>query len=100
MNFEENWPRGFRGEVVQRCGRTTNDGRTDNGQTNDDGQQVITIARLELCSGELKKDGNSAKGVHSSYGMVSFLAASKVLFSTETFSYFSYFIGKHVVGTC
>ena len=25
MRFEENWPRGFRGEVVQTCGRT--DGR-------------------------------------------------------------------------
>ena len=37
--FEEIWPRGFRGEVVQRCGRT--DGRTN------DGQGVITIAHPE-----------------------------------------------------
>ena len=28
VRMEENWPRGFRGEVVQRCGRTTEDGRT------------------------------------------------------------------------
>ena len=27
MKFEEIWPRGFRGEVVQRCGRK--DRRTD-----------------------------------------------------------------------
>ena len=40
-NFEENWPRGFRGEVVQMCGRSTDDGRTDNGRT------VITIAQPE-----------------------------------------------------
>ena len=36
MKFEENWPRGFRGEVVQR-----GYGRTDNGR------QVITIAHPE-----------------------------------------------------
>ena len=35
MKFEEIWPRGFRGEVVQRCERT------------DDGQGVITIAHPE-----------------------------------------------------
>ena len=46
MTFEENWPRGYRGEVVERCGRT-DDGRTD------DGRQVITIAHSEPCSGEL-----------------------------------------------
>ena len=34
MKFEENWSRGFRGEVVQRCGQ----------QMMDDGRQVITIA--------------------------------------------------------
>ena len=27
MKFEENWPRGFRGEVVQRCGRMMDDGQ-------------------------------------------------------------------------
>ena len=26
-HFEANWPRGFRGEVFRRCGRTTEDGR-------------------------------------------------------------------------
>ena len=36
MKFEENWQRGFKGEVVQTCGRT-----------DDDGQQVITIAYPE-----------------------------------------------------
>ena len=36
MKFEENWPSGFRGKVVQGCGRT--DGRPD------DGRQVIRIA--------------------------------------------------------
>ena len=35
MKFEENWLRGYRGEVVQRCGRT-----------DDDGRQVITTAHL------------------------------------------------------
>ena len=40
MKFEENWPRGFKGEVVQRCLRTS-DGRTD------DELQVITIAHPE-----------------------------------------------------
>ena len=39
MKCEEIWPRGFRGEVVQRCGRT--EGRTDHGQ------RVITIAHPE-----------------------------------------------------
>ena len=31
IKFEEIWPRGFRGEVVQRCGRTDRqtDGQTD-----------------------------------------------------------------------
>ena len=43
MKFEENCPWGFRGEVVQKCERT------------DDGRQVITIAYLEPCSGELKR---------------------------------------------
>ena len=49
MKFEENWPRGYRGEVVQRCGRT-DDGRT----TTIDGRQVITIAHPKPCSSELK----------------------------------------------
>ena len=33
MKFEEIWPRGFRGEVVQRCEMT--DKRTDGQQTTD-----------------------------------------------------------------
>ena len=33
MKFEEFWPRGFRGEIVQMCERM--DGRTD-GQTTDE----------------------------------------------------------------
>ena len=41
MQFEENWPWGFSGEIVQTCGRI------------DDGRQVVTIAHAELCSGEL-----------------------------------------------
>ena len=45
MKLEEKWPRGYRGKVVQRCGRTTSP---------DDGRQVITIAHPETCSGELK----------------------------------------------
>ena len=40
MKFEENCPRGFRGEVGQKFGRT-DDGRTD------DGRQVMTIAHPE-----------------------------------------------------
>ena len=36
--FEENWPMGFREEVVQRCGRT------DDGQPTD---RVITTAHPE-----------------------------------------------------
>ena len=51
MKFEENWPRGYREEVVQRCG-WTDDGSQ---MTSDDGRQVITIAHPEPCSGELKK---------------------------------------------
>ena len=43
---EENWPREFRGEAVQRCGRTAGRRRTtDEGM--DDGRQVITIAHPE-----------------------------------------------------
>ena len=38
MKFQENWPRGFRREVIQKCGRT--DGWID-------GQQVITTAHPE-----------------------------------------------------
>ena len=47
MKFEENWTWGFRGEVVQICGRM-----------DDDGQQVITIAHPEplASSGELKSE--------------------------------------------
>ena len=41
MKFQENWPRGFRGKIVRMCGRTTD------GRTADDGQQVITIAHPE-----------------------------------------------------
>ena len=36
VKFEENLPRDFRREVVQKCGRTT-----------DDGRQVITITHPE-----------------------------------------------------
>ena len=39
IKFEEIWPRGFRGEVVQMCERT--DGQTDVGR------RVITIAHPE-----------------------------------------------------
>ena len=39
MKFEENWPRGFRGEVVQRC-RQISHGLTDR-------WGVITIAHPE-----------------------------------------------------
>ena len=42
MKFEENWPRSYRVEVVQRCGRT------------DDGPHVITITHPEPYSDELK----------------------------------------------
>ena len=49
MNFEENWPRGYRGEAVQRCGRK------DAGRwTDDNGREVIIIAHPEPCSGALK----------------------------------------------
>ena len=41
MKFKENWSRGFRKEVVQRCGQTTD------GQMREDGWQVITIAHPE-----------------------------------------------------
>ena len=47
MKFEENWPRGYRGEVVHRCERM--DGQTDNRR------QELTIALPELCSSELKQ---------------------------------------------
>ena len=43
MKFEEIWPRGFRGEVVQR--REWTDGWTDRGT--DDEQGVPTIAHPE-----------------------------------------------------
>ena len=36
MTFEENWPRNFRGDVIQMCGKM-----------GDDRQQVITIAHPE-----------------------------------------------------
>ena len=48
MKFEENWPRSYRGEVIQRCGWM------DDGWTDDDRRQVITIAHPEPCSGEVK----------------------------------------------
>ena len=35
MKFEENWPKGYRGEVVQMCGRKPGDGRT----ATDDGRR-------------------------------------------------------------
>ena len=40
MKFEENWPRGFRGEVVQRYVRTMD-------RQKDDGQGIITIPHPE-----------------------------------------------------
>ena len=43
MKFEKNWFRVYRGEVLQRCD-----------WTDDDGRQVIAIAHPEPCSGELK----------------------------------------------
>ena len=43
MKFEEIWPRGFRGEVVQMCERT--DGQRD--RQTDDGRGMITIAQPE-----------------------------------------------------
>ena len=51
--FEENWPRGFRGEVVQRCGRT-----------DDDGRQVITIAHPEPSAQMSKLDGVHVYVIH------------------------------------
>ena len=30
MKFKENWPRGFRGEVIRMCGRRQKDRRMDN----------------------------------------------------------------------
>ena len=42
MKFEENYHKGFRGEVPQRC-RWTMDGQ----RTTGDGRQVITIAHPE-----------------------------------------------------
>ena len=58
MKFEENWPKGYRyrGEVAQRCGRTTEDRQADNGRTTtDDRRQVITTAHPEPGSGELAR---------------------------------------------
>ena len=52
MKFEENWPMGYRGEVVQRCEQTDNGRWTDN-----DRRQVISIAH-QPCSGELKSHKN------------------------------------------
>ena len=39
IKFEEIWPRGFRGEVVQRCEQTD--------RQKGDGRRVITIAHIE-----------------------------------------------------
>ena len=47
MKFEKNWPRGFRGEVVQRCG-----------QTMEHRWEGITVAHSEHSSGELKTGTN------------------------------------------
>ena len=55
MKFEENWLRGYRGEVVQRCERT-----------DDNRWQVITIAHPEPCSGELKTKVVSDACLHCS----------------------------------
>ena len=48
IKFEDVWPRGFREEVVQRCGRT--DGQTD------DGRRVINIAHPEPLAQVSSKD--------------------------------------------
>ena len=53
MKFEQNWHRGFRGEVVWKCGWTIT-------QT-DDGPNVTTIAHPEHSSGELKKHSTTVK---------------------------------------
>ena len=50
MKLEENWPRGLRGEVFQRCGWMTDRWTGDDGQKSDS-QKLI----LSLGSGELKK---------------------------------------------
>ena len=47
MKFEENWPRGFRGEVVQIGGRTMDTGRRTATDYN--------ISAWTFGSGELKK---------------------------------------------
>ena len=46
MKFEENWPRDFGGEVVQRCGLS------------DDGRGVITIDHPEPLAQMTKKTTN------------------------------------------
>ena len=48
MKIEENWARGLRGEVAQRCGWTDDRWTMDNRwQTMDDGRGVITTAHPE-----------------------------------------------------
>ena len=50
MKFEENWPRGFRREVVQGV-----DGPKEDGWTDDDRRQVITTAHPEPGKVSLKR---------------------------------------------
>ena len=54
IKFEENWPRGFRGEVIQRCERM--DRRTT------DGRRLITIAHPETLAQMSYKTISSTKG--------------------------------------
>ena len=53
IKFEEIWPRGFRGEAVQRCERTDR-------QTTDGGRRVITIAHPEALA-QVSEQKSSSK---------------------------------------
>ena len=60
MKFEENWPKGFKGEVVQMCGR----------MTDDDGGQVITITHLKP-SALVSQNANRSTRVDIKAGFIS-----------------------------
>ena len=62
MKFEENWPRRYRGEVVQRF----EDGHRL--MTTDDGRQKITKTHLEPCSRKLKNMKMSSAAVEKHKG--------------------------------
>ena len=53
--FEENWLRGFRGEVIQGCGRATMDGRRHTAITIARRHKTITIAHAEPSAQVSKK---------------------------------------------